>query len=254
MKKIYDKSPLTFALIWIGIYCGTQSLGNLLSDRIGIPRSANAGLALAMSVFLLCMLKKYGLFRAFGLNRPAQSAKKLLFYLPLMVICSSNLWNGISVNRTPAELCIHILLMLCVGFLEELIFRGFLFEAMAKSCLRSAILVSSLTFGLGHIINLFNGRDLTEVLFQIVLAVAMGFLFVMIYLRSGSILPCMAGHAAVNILSAFESKQGMTLKLRLLRSAVLLVLIAAYLLILSRTAPVLRTAGEKDRSVPSSKS
>ena len=242
MKKIYDKNALTFALVWIGIYCVVQSLGNSLSDQIGIYESANAVLALVQAVFLLCWLRKYGLMNVFGLCRPVQSGKRMLCYIPLVLICTRNLWNGFSVNLAPAALCFHIVLMLCVGFLEELIFRGFLFEAMAKTGLKSAILVSSLTFGIGHILNLFNGRgmDLTEVLIQIVMAVAIGFLFVMIYLRCGSLLPCMAAHAVINITSAFQNKEGLTLQTALIQDGILLVLILAYLLILSRTAPVQR--------------
>ena len=242
MKKLYDKNPLAFALIWIGIYCAVQSLGNLISDRIGIHESANAVLALIQTVFMICWLRRYRLMKSFGLNKPVQSAKRMLYYLPLVLICTRNLWNGAVVNLAPAALCFHVVLMCCVGFLEELIFRGFLFEAMAKSSLKAAILVSSLTFGAGHIVNLFNGSgmDVTEVLIQIVMAVAMGFLFVMIYLRSGSLIPCMAAHAAVNISSAFMNKEGLTLQRTLIQHGIMLAVILIYLLILSGTAPVRR--------------
>lgn len=242
MKKIYDKNPLTFALIWIGIYCVVQSLGNLISDKIGIYESANAVLSLIQTVFLFCWLRRYGLFEAFGLKRPMQPGKRMLFYLPLVLICSRNLWNGVAVNLDSTGLCCHIVLMICVGFLEELIFRGFLFEAMAKSNLKSAVLVSSLTFGLGHIVNLFNGRgmELVEVLIQIVMAVALGFLFVMIYLRGGSLIPCIIAHAAINISSAFMNQEGLTLQLSLAEHGIMMVLILGYVLILSKTAPVRR--------------
>ena len=71
------------------------------------------------------------------------------------------------------------------------------------------MVVTSLTFGVGHIINLFNGRGMSlgSVLIQIVFAVLLGFLFVMVYLRSGSLIPCILSHQAINILSAFANKQ-----------------------------------------------
>ena len=64
--------------------------------------------------------------------------------------------------------------MLCVGFLEEVIFRGLLFQAIAKDNIKSAVIISSVTFGIGHIINLFNGSgmDLVNNLCQIVFAFA----------------------------------------------------------------------------------
>ena len=50
--------------------------------------------------------------------------------------------------------------MLCVGFLEEVIFRGLLFTAIARNNIKSAVIISSVTFGIGHIINLFNGSGM----------------------------------------------------------------------------------------------
>ena len=50
--------------------------------------------------------------------------------------------------------------MLCVGFFEEVIFRGLLFQALAKENIETAVSVSSVTFGLGHILNLLNGSGM----------------------------------------------------------------------------------------------
>lgn len=38
--------------------------------------------------------------------------------------------------------------MLCVGFLEEVIFRGLLFTAIAKDTIKTAVVLSSVTFGI----------------------------------------------------------------------------------------------------------
>ena len=101
MKKLYDKNPLTFALIWIGIYCVVQSFGNLLSAEIGVYESANAVLGVILAVFLLVWLRENGLFRAFGLCKPTQPAGRMLFYLPLILICTRDLWNGVTLNLSP---------------------------------------------------------------------------------------------------------------------------------------------------------
>ena len=50
--------------------------------------------------------------------------------------------------------------MLFVGVLEEVIFRGLLFLAMAKDSMKAAVIVSSVTFGMGHIVNLLSGAPL----------------------------------------------------------------------------------------------
>ena len=42
MKKLYEKSEQTFAIVWIVIYCVLQSLANPLNEKIGIEYSASA--------------------------------------------------------------------------------------------------------------------------------------------------------------------------------------------------------------------
>lgn len=42
MKKLYEKNELTFAIVWIVIYCVLQSLANPLNEIIGIEYSASA--------------------------------------------------------------------------------------------------------------------------------------------------------------------------------------------------------------------
>ena len=90
MKKIYDKNESNFALIWIAIYVILASVCDSISGTIG-------------------------------------SAKKYLHFIPLVIIASINLFCGVQLNLTVIESVLYVVSMLCVGFLEEVIFRGFLF-------------------------------------------------------------------------------------------------------------------------------
>ena len=74
---------------------------------------------------------------------------------------------------------------------------------MAKDNVNTAIIVSSLTFGIGHIINLFNGANLIPTLIQVCYAIAAGFLFVIIFQKGKSLWPCIIAHATINSLSIF---------------------------------------------------
>ena len=152
---------------------------------------------------------------------------------------SGNLWNGIALNYSLPETICRIVCMLCVGFLEEVIFRGLLFAAIAKDNVKSAIVISSVTFGIGHIINLFNGSgmELVNNLCQIVFAIAVGFLLVTIFYRGGSLLPCILVHSAINTLGTFASDAGLTMEMRLLHLGALIAITVAYTLILTRTLP-----------------
>lgn len=126
--------------------------------------------------------------------------------------------------------------MLCVGFLEEVIFRGLLFEAMRKDNVKAAVIVSSVTFGIGHIINLFNGSgaELLPNLLQIVYATAAGFMFVMMYLRSGSLLGCIAAHGIFNATSVFANEAKVTPEKQILTAVLLTVITGGYALYLAR--------------------
>lgn len=44
MKKLYEKNELTFAIVWIVVYCVLQSVGNPLNKVIGIEYAASAAL------------------------------------------------------------------------------------------------------------------------------------------------------------------------------------------------------------------
>ena len=99
--------------------------------------------------------------------------------------------------------------MAFVGFAEELIFRGFLFKAMLKDgSVKTAIIVSSITFGLGHIVNLFIGQDLVETLMQMFFAVAVGFIFTMAFYKGGSLWPCILAHSLIDVFSVFSPDEG----------------------------------------------
>ncbi len=110
---------------------------------------------------------------------------------------------------------------------------------MAKDSVKAAIIVSSITFGIGHIINLLNGNseDPIATICQIIYAMAAGFLFVIIFYRSGSLWPCIITHSAVNMLSVFADERSMTACDQIISAVVLTVVSFAYTLILLKTLP-----------------
>ena len=103
--------------------------------------------------------------------------------------------------------------MINVGFIEEIIFRGFLFKMMEKHNTKRAIIVSAITFGIGHIVNLLNGADLTPTLLQICYAISIGYLFVIIFYKSKSLIPAIITHMIFNSLSIFNVENSNTMYL-----------------------------------------
>ena len=239
MKKLYEKNELTFAIVWIVVYCVLQSVGNPLNKVIGIEYAASAVFCILQTIVLFTFIRKNNLQKLYGLCKTPVPAWRFLYYVPLFILASGNLWNGAALNYTPAETVCRIVCMLCVGFLEEVIFRGFLFVAIAKDNIKSAVVISSVTFGIGHIINLFNGSGMNLVnnLCQIVFAVAVGFLLVTIFYRGGSLLPCIIVHSAINTLGTFANDTNLTAKMHLLHIGILIVITIVYTMILTKTLP-----------------
>ena len=207
MTKLYKKSEISFAILWIVAYVVLSSLADQLSESYGIIKSVTAVLHIAMSLILFFWIRNNDLSEKYGLCRSTIPAKRFLYYLPLIIIASTAFWSGIKLQYGYPGALLYFISMCCVGFLEEVIFRGLLFRAMEKDNLKTAMIVSSLTFGLGHIVNLFNGSgmDLASSMTQIVLAVLLGFVLVLIFYYGKSLIPCILFHSANNALKVFSA-------------------------------------------------
>ena len=200
MEKTFKKHETIFCILLILIYIVVNSY---CIQNFGIADYRTSVILTIMSVLLIMLMFLLKRIKYYGITK-AKDQKKFLYFIPLIIIFSVNLWNGININHTKNEIVFHILTMVNVGFLEEIIFRGFLFKMMAKDNLKTAIIVSSLTFGIGHIVNLLNGAELFSTLMQVCYAFAIGFLFVTIFYKSKSLIPCILAHIFINASSIFK--------------------------------------------------
>ena len=232
MTKLYAKSEIGFAVAWIVVYCVLVSIGDNLSASIGVLKIITLPVLIVLSVTLFLFVKNNQLFKKYGLCKSEIPSSKMLFYIPLIVLLTVNLWYGVAMNTSPLEMVLYILSMLCVGFLEEMIFRGFLFQAMVKDGVKSAIIVSSVTFGIGHIVNLFNGSgaELLPNLLQVIYAIAIGFAFVLIFYRTKTLLPCIIIHGIFNSLSIFSNEAAITSHRQIISGAFLTIVAGVYAL------------------------
>ena len=231
MLKLFKKNELVFTIILIVIYVFGASVCDAFSDKLGFSKALTLPFFIIFSIIILLFLSKQKLFKEYGLCKTELPLKKLLYFIPLVLLCLLNVISGFSITKTVPVITLEILSMLFVGFLEEIIFRGFLFKAMAKDNQKAAVVVSSLTFGIGHIINLFNGAEIVSNLCQIVGAVGFGFICVMIFIKSKSLLPCIITHSVFNILSVFTAETDMITDIII--SVVMFVITVGYSLFLS---------------------
>ena len=225
MKKLYEKSEITFAILWIVIY--TVGMGTLRSN-FGLDSLWQMLGLIVLSAALFLFVKRNGLVKKYGLAGWAGNSRAMLYFLPLWLISCLNLFGGFQPDYPVPGLIYAAVSMALVGFVEELLFRGFLFKAMLKDgSVKTAIIVSSVTFGLGHIMNLFTGQDLVGTLKQVVFAIVVGFVFTLVFYKSGSLLPGILAHSFIDVSSVFAADEG-SQHLDLILHIVLIVLSAAY--------------------------
>ena len=215
MKKLYEKNELTFSLVWIGLYVvvmnialqfcgGFDDLASKTVPQVLVPVSCICVLAVVSTVWIL----RNGLSEKYGLCRFKGNCRQFLYFIPLVIMSCVNLINGLGLNAPAAVALLMMVNLAVAGYVEEIIFRGFLFRCLAKDNLRSAILVSAITFGAGHIVNLVNTADTLGVLLQVCYAMIIGFMYTLVVYKGGSLWPCIASHMFVNGSSTFALEQG----------------------------------------------
>ena len=215
MRKLYEKSEVLFALVWIGLYVivmniamqvcgGFDDLASKTVPQILVPVVCICALAVWATVWIT----RNDLAEKFGLSGFKGCRKRYLYFIPLIIMSCINLKNGLALTAPLAVSLLMMVNMAVAGYVEEIIFRGFLFRGMAKDNLCTAIVVSAITFGAGHIVNLANTLDTLGVLLQVCYAIVIGFLYTVIVYKGGSLWPCIASHMFVNGSSVFALEQG----------------------------------------------
>ena len=201
MRKLYEKKPILFAVLWIVLYCVLLApiRGSYGDDSVQMLLAL-----VAVSMGLILFVSANELQGDLGLDRWIENGKGLLWLLPMWILATGNLWDGFALRYSGINLVMAVLSFLLIGFVEEMIFRGFLFRGMLKTGKAlPAIIVSAVTFGMGHIVNLLTGQATFDTLLQMVFAVAWGFLLTYAYYKGGSLLPCILIHGIIDAASVF---------------------------------------------------
>lgn len=204
MFKLYEKKEILFAVLWIMLYC-----------FVSIPIRGNFGdesIWMLLALFIIAtgitiFIKRHHLEEKYGLDRWPKDNKCFLFFIPMWILVTGNLWGGIGMLYGGLAQVFAVLSMLLIGYIEEVIFRGFLFKALIpKDGIVVSVIISAVTFGIGHIVNLFAGQANLETVIQVFFAIAWGFIFTMVFYKSGSLLPCIIAHGLVDAFSKFAAE------------------------------------------------
>ena len=210
MRKLYEKDEIWFAVLWILVYCLALNpiRGNLGDESIWMTI-----VLLVIAALATAFIKNNRLEKKYGLTGWPRNTKRYLFFIPMWILATGNLWGGFGIAYDGMGQVFAVVSMILVGYVEEVIFRGFLFKALiSKNGIKPAIIISSVTFGLGHIINLLSGQASLETVIQIFFAIAWGFIFTFVFYKCGSLIPCIIAHSLIDVFSLFvnESHNDMT--------------------------------------------
>lgn len=162
-------------LVWIGLRLNRTSMRELIGGRWNTPEDFLLDVAIAVGFWIIALLVLAGLGYLVGLVKPGQveEAKKLASLLA---------------PRTVGGLLVFVLLSTVAGFVEEIIFRGYLqrqIGALAGN-IYVGLIASAIIFGAGH------GYEGTRRMFLIGIYGAM---FGFLALSRRSLRPGMMAHA-----------------------------------------------------------
>ncbi len=195
-----ERHPLGFvallelAVIVVYLLVGTFAHFASLPDD-GVDAVAN----IALSVLAAALLSALGWWRVVGFKRAARP-RDLLWFLPLLLPVGLNLSVGTAFGGLllTSELLVIALL---IGFVEETIYRGLMLNALKVRGPWTAAIVTSVLFGLSHSLNLLSGKSGAEILVQVPYALAIGFGFAAVVLKTGLIWPLIGVHTLIDFSS-----------------------------------------------------
>lgn len=203
MKKLQETKPIWHAVLWILLYVGVVNIGDNIANMPDLPNLVTAGLLAVFSVALVAYIRRNNWVSLYGLGKVTRADfRKAWYFAPLVVIGLSQLAKGIDFTLSSREMLLAFGLMLSVGFIEEVIFRGFLYQAILKeSNVTRAVLISGITFGIGHIVNLLRGYTATEQIIQIIAGIVLGIMLALVVAVTNKVLPAALFHIALNTIA-----------------------------------------------------
>lgn len=90
MKKLYEKNELLFAILWIVVYCAASIpiRGSLGDESLAMVIKLGV-----IAAGILVFVKKFSLEEKYGLVKWNGSAANYLFFLPVLILMTGNLWG-----------------------------------------------------------------------------------------------------------------------------------------------------------------
>ena len=212
--KLVEKAPVPVAILmsilWLMLYQVLEYAINLpVSGLISGYDATTGPIGLIVSIAILMGVYKWWFRPEFeGMLKGRLPLGFLLGLAELAYLLLSfviNILSGYELNIKPMTAGI-LFISLAAGIGEEFVFRGVLISTLMRQWkdqnkFRTAAMISGVFFGLSHAANVLAGADPVRTLLQVIGSISVGVIFAAVYMRSGSLLPCMFYHTVHDIIA-----------------------------------------------------
>lgn len=203
------RKELVLSLAWVLLYLVVfVKLASVLSGLIGVPHFFNAVAELLFPAIAVAYLHKRNLLSYYGFTTlRALDYRRLLYLVPMAAPLAVTASLDPADDGCPWQQALLLMAwMTGVGFSEGVLLRGFVLRALIRRGAGMAVGVSSLAFGLLHLVNLIGGADLVATLLQVAYATCMGLMLSTFVCRTNNIIPCVLPHSALDVAGVFVAE------------------------------------------------
>ncbi len=196
--RFSQRRPYLFSTLIVLMVILVYLIAGTVAHFLNLPNTSLYLIGnLILTLLTGILLSTMHLWRESGLVRPLRRPADFALFWPAFIPALVNLLFGIQAPSAAAVL-VWMVLALTVGFVEEGLFRGLILHALAPRGWWRAAILSALFFGFSHSLNVLGGSSPAYVVLQVGYAIAFGFAFAAMALRSGVIWPLVIAHFLID--------------------------------------------------------
>jgi membrane protease YdiL (CAAX protease family) len=193
--RVVSRHPTLFSVVAVLVpVAGLKLLGasvaylrlTVLTDRLIIEA--------VFCAYVILLLAGLGWWHEAGFRTPT-TRRKLLAYLPLVCLPVAVVATSGFKAAHASQVVGFATFTVMVGFAEEGLLRGVVLRALLPGGMMRAAILSSLLFGIGHLLNIWQGASPATTVVQVLYSTLLGIGFAGARLYSGTIWPAIAVHA-----------------------------------------------------------
>lgn len=209
LVQFTERHPYGFVAIMEAMVVLVYLLVGTIAYFLKLSNMALYGLAnLGLTLIVVVLLTALRWWKTVGF-KPLNRQRDLLYFLVPLVPMVLNLIPGVHIESV-TQFSAVLVTTLLVAFAEESIFRGLMLQALRPRGYWRAALMSALLFGVTHAMNALTGRSVSENVMQIGYAVAIGFAYAALVLKTEVLWPLVIIHFLIDF-AYFMQKPGFML-------------------------------------------